>query len=256
MQTTETAIQNARSFAGKARRGAGLSSVSPAAIGPPNISRQSATYSDQFGTRFLIGSRWESNAHLLLQGAVMRKRKLFIWLALIVATLFLFQPQSNAAQGPGRVDIPLIAGQQYEAGTVTIHNNNGGLLIDVQTANGWKMTALHVHAGWTDNPVPMRSGNPVPAKFDFKYEYEEPATGEPVWLDFVEGLQGFRWGAPYEAQRERYIAVHADVVLVDEYGKVVGEEGAWAQGDIAFEGGAVGLVAQVHDGPQGPGAFC
>lgn len=174
------------------------------------------------------------------KGAVMRKRKLFIWLALVVTTLFLFQPPAKAAQGPGRVDLPLIAGQQYEAGMVTIHNNNGGLLIDVQTANGWRMTALHVHAGWADNPVPMVRGNPVPGKFNFKYEYEEPATGEPVWLDFVEDLQGFRWGQPYEAQRERYIAVHADVVLVDEYGNVVAEEGAWAQGGIAFEGGQWG----------------
>lgn len=92
----------------------------------------------------------------------MKKGKLCIWLAVVVAALFAFQSPTNAAQGPGRVDIPLIAGQQYEAGTVTIHNNNGGLLIDVQTADGWRLTALHVHAGWADNPVPMKSGNPVP----------------------------------------------------------------------------------------------
>jgi hypothetical protein len=156
----------------------------------------------------------------------------------LVLTAGLVEAQS--AYGPGREDLPLVAGQHFEAGTVTIHNNNGGLLIDVRTANDWKMTALHVHAGWAENPVPTRQGNPVPGQFDFKYEYTEPATGEPVYLDFVEDLQGFRWGEPYEPQRLRHIAVHADVVLLDELGQVVAEEGAWAQGDISFEGGEWG----------------
>jgi hypothetical protein len=144
------------------------------------------------------------------------------------------------ARGPGRIDVPLIAGQFYEAGTVTIHNNNGGLLIDIEMANGWHLAELHVHAGWADNPVPMKSGNPIPGKFDHKFEYGSYAAGQEIFLDFAEDLQGFRWGGPYEAQRTRHIAVHADVVLLDAYGKVTQVEGAWARGDIPFEGGQWG----------------
>ena len=157
---------------------------------------------------------------------------------------------TNSAQaepmGPGRVDIPLIAGQHYGAGCVVIHNNNGGLKIEIEMFNGWQMVELQVHAGWAENPVPMKNGNPVPGKFDFKYEYElaAAAKGETIFLDFEEDLEGFRWGEPYESQRLRHIAVHADVVQIglNLDGEIVAtaEEGAWAQGDIAFEGGEWG----------------
>ena len=141
------------------------------------------------------------------------------------------------ALGPGRVDVPFIAGQHFNAGMVTIHNNNGGLLIDVQMADNWRMVELHVHAGWAENPIPTtKDGNPKPGKFDFKYEYADPAAREPIYLDFEEDLNGFRWGAPYEEQRQRHIAVHAEVLELDEFGNVIDEQGAWAQGNMEFEG--------------------
>lgn len=154
--------------------------------------------------------------------------------------IFLFVVTANSASasfGPGRVDLPLIAGQYYEAGTVTIHNNNSGLLIKVATANGWKFDELHVHAGWEENPVPTnKNANPIPGQFGFIYEYPTPANGESIFLDFEEDLEGFRWGAPYETKRLRYIAVHAHAVQIDSDGVVTAEEGAWAKGDIPFEG--------------------
>jgi len=158
------------------------------------------------------------------------------------------------AYGPGRVDLPLIAGQNYHIGGVTIHNNNGGLKIEVQLgenencdfADGcdwdcdWRMVELHVHAGWEDNPVPMKKGNPALGHFEFKYEYDVAASGESIFLDFLDDLQGFRWGEPYESERLRHIAIHADVVRVDETGAILQEEGAWAEGNIGFEGGQWG----------------
>ena len=79
--------------------------------------------------------------------------------------------------GPGRIDVPLVADRQYDAGQVIIHNNNGGLLIKVETANGWKMNCLQVHAGWEENPVPTNEkGNPTPGEFGFTYEYPAPIS--------------------------------------------------------------------------------
>ncbi len=159
----------------------------------------------------------------------------------VAALVLLTLPASLlGANGPGRIDLPLVAGQIYDAGTVTIHNDNGSLLIDVQPANGWKLKALHVHAGWADDPVPMVSGNAVPGLFRFKYEWKTPVDGQPVRLDFAGDLGGFRWGQPYEPQRVRHIAVHADVVLLDAKGKVIATEGAWAMGDHLFPGGQWG----------------
>ncbi|MEX1311131.1 MAG: choice-of-anchor O protein, partial [Candidatus Sulfomarinibacteraceae bacterium] len=147
-----------------------------------------------------------------------------------------FAAAQNAA-GPGRVDLPMIAGQHHDAGTVIIHNNNGGLLIDVRLANDWYMVELHVHAGWAENPIPVtKDGNPKPGKFEFKYEYDVPTANQPVYLDFDEDLQGFRWGEPWEEQRLRHIAVHAEVVRLDSFGNVVDEQGAWAQGSQEFAG--------------------
>ncbi len=160
---------------------------------------------------------------------------------LSIVSLLLFLAGAAAAQnawGPGRIDLPLIAGQYHEAGTVTIHNNNGGLLIDVQMDNGWQMIELHVHAGWEGNPIPVtRKGNVIPGKFDFKYEFDPPALGQAVYLDFVEDLQGFRWGEPCEPQRTRFIAVHAEVRGFDPRTGQTLAEGAWAHGDLEFTQG-------------------
>jgi hypothetical protein len=145
--------------------------------------------------------------------------------------------------GYGRLDLPLIAGQQFEAGIVTIHNNNGGLFIGVTTDNGWQMVELQIHAGWAENPVPTKKGNPVPGQFDFKYEFPARALSQSVFLDFNEDLQGFRWGEPYELQRTRHIAVHADLVQVDGGGNVIAEEGAWARGNNEFDGSQWGWWA-------------
>jgi len=155
----------------------------------------------------------------------------------VIVIMFLMVNSIQASMGPGRVDLPLIAGKYINVGAVVIHNNNSGLLIEVAMVNGWKINCLQVHAGWEENPVPTnKKGNPTPGKFGVIYEYPEPADGESIFLDFEEDLEGFRWGEPYEAQRLRHIAVHAGVVQIDADGAVTDEEGAWAQGDIPFEG--------------------
>ena len=186
-----------------------------------------------------------SNPETPLDQRTGNKEEIMRRIIILVSVLLLLAGTAGAqnAQGPGRVDLPLIAGQYYEAGVVTIHNNNGGLKIEVAVSDPWEMIELHVHAGWEENPVPTKSGNPVPAKFDFKYEYEQPASEENVFLDFEEDLEGFRWGEPYEPMRLRYIAVHADVVQLQADGTyALREDGtydveaAWAMGDIAFEG--------------------
>jgi hypothetical protein len=167
------------------------------------------------------------------------------WIGIFLVGLLMLAAsgtQALATMGPGRVDLPLIADNQYETGTVAIHNNNGGLLIEIALIDGWQMVELHVHAGWDENPVPMKNGNPVPAKFDFKYEYETepPVINKVIFLDFAEDLEGFRWGEPYERERLRHIAVHVDIVQLGENtdGEMVvtAAEGAWAKGDIPFSG--------------------
>jgi hypothetical protein len=54
-------------------------------------------------------------------------------------------------------------------------------------------------------------------------------------VDFEEDL-GFNWGLPWENMRVQNIAVHADLVQIDEQGEIIAEEGAWAFGPAEFEG--------------------
>jgi len=163
--------------------------------------------------------------------------------ALTIVSLLLMTAGLCSAQnalGPGVVELPFIAGQHYDAGTVKVHNTNGGLIVEVELANGWQMAELQAHVGWADNPVPMKSGNPSPGKFDFKYEFDPPQNGKEIYFDFDEDLEGFRWGEPWEPERLRHMAIHADVVILDGNGEVIQEEGAWAQGNIEFDGGEWG----------------
>ena len=59
------------------------------------------------------------------------------WIGIVLIAMMFLMTNSVHAQsmGPGRVDIPLIAGQHIDAGWVVIHNSNGGLKIEVETLN-------------------------------------------------------------------------------------------------------------------------
>ena len=165
------------------------------------------------------------------------------------------------AYGPGRVDLRLMAGQDaYHVGWVTIHNNNGGLLVEVELAENencdfpegcdwdcdWRMLELHIHAGWEGDPIPTKRGNPAPGKFMVNFDedvYLEPVSSQSYYFDFNEDFDGFRWGTPFDAEAIRQIAVHADVVkvdpltnqpLVDSEGEYLYAETAWAEGNHDF----------------------
>ena len=148
-------------------------------------------------------------------------------------------PSAVNALGPGRVDLDLMAGPVDVVGRVIIHNKNGGLVIDVEAVDGWKLDELHIHTGWSENPIPVHpiQGGPLPNSFDHQWEFPAPIEAYPVFLDFDEDLEGFHWGQPWEEQRLRHIAIHANVVKVDSNGYVYAGRHAWAKGNLTFEGG-------------------
>lgn len=141
--------------------------------------------------------------------------------------------------GPGRYSAPLYAGQTIDVGTADMWNNgqNDGSKMMVQVNldpfKSWRIVEAQVYVG-TD-PVPTRKGNPVPGRFPFKKEFENPVPKYTFVIDLAEDLD-FRWGVPYAEERIQNVAVHLDLVEVDADGRVIGEEGAWAYGPYAFEG--------------------
>lgn len=155
----------------------------------------------------------------------MSKRKLFIWLALVVTTLFLFQPQANAQQnqykGPGLYQAPLITQTLERVGVVSVCNTGKEFRVRLAGTPPWQFKAIHIYVG--NDPVPAtKKGNLIPGKFNYKVNRDNDDSYELI-LNLKDDL-GFSWGMPYRHLREQNIAVHVGMMNRDTN---VGEA-AWA----------------------------
>ena len=134
--------------------------------------------------------------------------------------------------GPGLLNTPLLAGQTIDAGMVSVWNGRENLQIQIEPSGEWLISEVHIFVG-TD-PVPTKNGNPIPGKFPYKKEYTSPVQKHTTVVHLNDDL-GFNWGLPWEDKRVQNIAVHVDLVKLDENGEVTAEEGAWAFGLKGFE---------------------
>jgi len=107
------------------------------------------------------------------------------------------------------------------------------VFINVAMEDGWLIKEIQVHYGF-EPPYSTKKGNAVPGKYPYKAEYNAPAASHNVTLDLQDDYD-FTWGQPWAHLRFPYVAVHADVVKLDDKGNVIAEEGAWAFGN-PFEG--------------------
>ncbi|MBL0713852.1 MAG: hypothetical protein JJV98_09130 [Desulfosarcina sp.] len=142
---------------------------------------------------------------------------------------------ARAYGGPGRFDTTLYAGQTIiDAGMASVWNSKGNLQIYIKPSGEWLISEVHVFVGTDQDQIPTVEGNPVPGKFPYKDEYSDPVSEHTTEVPFAD-LE-FNWGAPWEDERVQKIAVHVDLVMLDEEGEVIAEEGAWAFGPNEFEG--------------------
>jgi hypothetical protein len=87
--------------------------------------------------------------------------------------------------------VRLLAGQNIDAGTVRVWQENGKLYVELQTKDGWKMIDSHVHLADTVDGFPLAgNNNPIPGHFDYKkYHYlAESYTHEIDLSDFPSGI--------------------------------------------------------------------
>jgi len=138
-----------------------------------------------------------------------------------------------APAGPGLHVTTLYAGQTIDAGTTSVWNSRDNLQIQTETSGEWLISEIQIFVGI--DPILTKKGNPIPGKFPYKREYTNPTRIHMLVVDFEEDM-GFNWGQPWEDMRVQNIAVHADLVQLDEKGKIIAEEGAWAFGPAEFEG--------------------
>ncbi len=171
----------------------------------------------------------------------MKKRNRFfligaILLSSILLVQVVFASTGFEASGPGLHITPLIARKDMDnpAGLVRVWNSRNNLQIQTETLGDWMIKEIQIYVG--ADPIPTnKKGNPAPGQFPYKKDYDNPTGLHMLVVDFETDM-GFFWGLPWEDMRVQNIAVHADLVQLDEKGKVIAEEGAWAYGPNPWEG--------------------
>ena len=115
----------------------------------------------------------------------------------------------------------LIAGQNIDAGDISVTNDADNLTITITTQDGWSLSETHVSVQDSEDDIPQnKKGNPIPGHFEYSETHDPNVESYEIVipLDDLPGNDG-----------SRTIAVHAVVQQV-ENGEVVAEETAWGDG--------------------------
>jgi hypothetical protein len=120
----------------------------------------------------------------------------------------------------------LYAGQTIDSGSVSVGNDAGYLTIHITTKVGWHLTESHVAVATRLEDIPQTKKDiPIPGKFYYKTVHD-PIQTEYIYIVPLD---------MYSPGTLLYIAVHAELVLLDSEGNVIQAESGWVDG-IEFEG--------------------
>ena len=119
-------------------------------------------------------------------------------------------------------EVTLYAGQTIDVGTITAYNDSDNLYVKYTTTGGWVLDETHLAVATSLDDIPQKKGNPLVSHFPYKLVHL--SVTEYVYVINLEE-------AGYTVDTELYIAAHADVSLIDDYGNIVQEEGAWGSGN-------------------------
>ncbi len=76
----------------------------------------------------------------------------------------------------------LYAGQDIEAGTVTVTSTDTDLVVTYETNDCWSLGTTHLYAGTAEDLPMTGAGNPKHGQFPYAQEVEEDSLGNPVEL--------------------------------------------------------------------------
>jgi hypothetical protein len=145
-------------------------------------------------------------------------------------------------------DFELIAGQNEDAGNISIENSEfGDLIINFETNEDWCLLETHVHVfecniiegkeSPNKLPKPFKNGNPAPGQFDYKHENLGCVNSDEYTID-SEDLPDIEGGGSI------CVATHA-VVKSTESGR---SETAWG-GEREFPGKNWATYIKPKEGP-------
>ena len=177
---------------------------------------------------------------------------------LVIAVLLGAAPgvfAEGGGYGPGRIGLKMLAGRDHvEAGIGGIWNSRDKLHVQLDPADGWRIKKVHMWVNVESPPV-TTTGNPKIGHFNFKEEYPAPYKKDyddghifrrTLVMDLIEDLS-FQWGQPWEYMRTQCVAIHMDLVKLDETGKVTDESGAWVVPELIIHDDPVEEAEAVAD---------
>jgi hypothetical protein len=146
-------------------------------------------------------------------------------LVAVIALLCLFGtlPTPAAAQD----NITLWAGQNIDAGSITVDINGDTLIVNYETTDGWLMTKTHLYAG---TEIPAKS---APGLFPYKHEDLGGVATDNYSVSLSElGLAdgGTLYIAAQAAIQKPMLDENGAPVLDEDGNAVFIDESAWAKG--------------------------
>jgi len=156
-------------------------------------------------------------------------------------------PQEYVICGEAQVT-NLIAGQNFDAGEITISNSDTDLRITVETTDGWKIEKSHLHLALDPADFPTNNGgNPQIGHFDYIASYDPSTT----FISYTFSLSEI----PLNSGDILYVAFHAEVV--NATGGRYQAETAWGEGP-GFPGNSWAMymsyaLRACDDDPDDPG---
>lgn len=112
----------------------------------------------------------------------------------------------------------LYAGQNIDAGYITINNDNDYLYVTYNTTGGWALKCTQLYVGSLEDIPANKKGNPQIGHFPYKNCPSSYQTEHTYKIPLDEVDECF------------IVAAHAEVVLLDEEGEEMQEETAWGDG--------------------------
>lgn len=122
--------------------------------------------------------------------------------------------------------VKFLAGQHIEAGSVEVSNDMNNLYISINTKDKWFFGATHIYVGSKDNMPVNGGGNPKIGNFPYKSSHDPLVQSYLLTIPLAQLDPCF------------IIAVHAEAYKLDDKGKVVQKETAWAEGEQIRESGS------------------
>ena len=121
----------------------------------------------------------------------------------------------------------LWAGQNIDAGTVSVAVEGENLVITYETKDGWELTETHLAVAHTLEGIPQtKKGNPIPGQFPYKHENLPGITNDSYTIPLSELM--------VECDDVLYIAAHASLRKMVSGGEYQTETG-WGNG-VNFPG--------------------